>query len=162
MIQSGSSSTVNKPISIILRAGVVAGILDALAAMIMVLVRGGKDPLVVWKYVASGALGQEALTGGSAMIVLGLAFHFFIALSFAALFYVIYPQLRRFIDSQAAMGLLYGIPIWVIMNLIVIPASKIKTAPFELSKVAIGMGILMVCVGLPIALIVSKNYADRR
>lgn len=161
MHNSSPSYTGTKPIRIILRAGIVAGILDALAAMMMVLVRGGNDPLVVWKYVASGAFGPDALTDGPSMIFWGLAFHFFIAFSFASLFYAIYPLLRRFIDSPTAMGLLYGIPVWVIMNLIVIPASRIKMAPFELSKVAMGMGILMVCVGLPIALIVSKNYSGK-
>ncbi|MBN8821983.1 MULTISPECIES: hypothetical protein [unclassified Spirosoma] len=161
MDSSSPSYTTNKPIRTILRAGVVAGVLDALAAMIMTLVRGGNDPLIVWKYVASGAFGPNALTDGPSMIFWGLAFHFLIAFSFASLFYAIYPSLRRFIDSTTAMGLLYGIPVWVIMNLIVIPASRIKMAPFELSRVTIGMGILMICVGLPIALIVSKNYSGK-
>ena len=162
MNQSGASSINTKAVRTIIRAGLVAGVLDALAAMAMVLIRGGKDPLIVWKFVASGVFGKEALAGGTPMIVWGLAFHFFIALSFAALFYMIYPQLRRFIDNPVAMGLLYGILVWVIMNLIVVPLSRVTVQPFELSRVAIGMSILMVCIGLPIALIVSKNQPRQR
>ncbi|GAB3959326.1 hypothetical protein GCM10028805_55230 [Spirosoma harenae] len=161
MNQSGLPSTV-KPIRTILLAGLATGMLDALAAMLMTIIRGGKDPLIVWKYVASGAFGKEALAGGTDMVIWGLAFHFLIALTFAALFFLIYPLLRRFIDNTVIMGLLYGIPVWVIMNLAVIPLSKIGATPsFDLSKVAIGMGILMVCIGLPNALIVGKQFGDR-
>lgn len=157
MNQSGASPANTKAVRTIIRAGLIAGVLDALAAMTMVLIRGGKDPLLVWKFVASGVFGKEALARGTVMIIWGLAFHFFIALSFAALFYLIYPQLRRFIGSPVAMGLLYGILVWVIMNLLVLPVSRVTTQPFEFSRVVIGASILMVCIGLPIALIVSKS-----
>lgn len=162
MNQSGSSSAVNKSVRTIIYAGLVAGILDALAAMTMLIIRGGKDPAAVWRYVASGVFGKEALVGGTDMVVWGLAFHFFIALSFAAFFFLIYPQLHRYISSPAVVGLLYGILIWVIMNRVVLPLSQTPPQPFDPAKAVIGMLIIMIMVGLPISLIVSRHYSGRR
>lgn len=163
MNQSGSSSAVTKSVRTILWAGLVAGILDALAAMTMTIIRGGKDPLAVWRYVASGVFGPESLAGGTPMVAWGLVFHFFIALTFAALYYLIYPQLHRFISSPVAIGLLYGILIWLVMNRIVLPLSNIPapTQPFDPARVAISMAIIMIMVGLPISLIVHRHYAGR-
>lgn len=161
-MQTNPSFSSNKSVRTILRAGLVAGILDAIAAMTLLIIRGGKDPAAVWRYVASGIFGKEALAGGTAMVIWGLAFHFFIALSFAAFFFLIYPQLRRFINSPAVVGLLYGILVWVIMNRVVLPLSQIPAQPFDLTKAVISMLIIMVMVGLPISLIVSRHYLSQR
>lgn len=149
------------PARTIVKAGLVAGILDAIAAMGMTIIRGGKDPSVVWRYVASGVFGPEALTGGVPMVLWGLAFHFLIALLFAAFYFLIYPQLQRFITSPVAIGLLYGILIWLVMNRVVLPLSKVPSAPFDLSKAAIGMALIMIMVGLPISIIVNRHYLSR-
>ncbi|QDK78519.1 DUF1440 domain-containing protein [Spirosoma sp. KCTC 42546] len=161
MNQPASSSAVNKSVRTIIYAGLVAGLLDAVAAMTMLIIRGGKDPAAVWRYVASGVFGKEALTGGTDMVAWGLAFHFFIALSFAAFFFLIYPQLHRYISRPVAIGLLYGILIWLVMNRIVLPLSKAPAQPFDPARAAIGMVIIMVMVGLPISLIVSRHYSGR-
>ena len=158
MSQSDSSTS---SIRTIVRAGLVAGALDALGAMTTFMLRGGKNPAIVWKYVASGVFGKEALAGGTTTVVWGLVFHFCIALTFAAFFFLIYPTLRRFISSSIVLGLLYGVLVWVVMNLIVLPISNVAPQPFELTKVLIGMSVLIVCIGLPIAIIVSKHYLGR-
>ncbi|GAB3694955.1 hypothetical protein GCM10027592_16480 [Spirosoma flavus] len=129
--------------------------------MAMTMIRGGKNPLVVWPYVASGAFGPEALTGGTPMIVWGLLFHFLIALTFAGFFVLIFPAIRQYINQPAIVGLLYGVFVWLIMNRVVIPLSKLPASPFDLSRALIGMAIIMVCVGLPIALIVNRYYVAR-
>ena len=160
MNQTGSSIN-NKAIRIILRAGLVAGMLDALAATIMFMIRGGKDPAVVWKFVASGIFGKDAFTGGSGMVVWGLVFHFCIALLWALVFFLIYPAVRRFISNTVLIGLLYGILVWLVMNLIMLPLSHVPAQPANPSGVLIGMGVLMMCIGLPIALIVHRHYSGR-
>ena len=145
----------------IVQAGLVAGILDAMGAMITFIIRTGKSPAVVWKYVASGVFGQEALASGSGMVGWGLFFHFCIALIWACVFFLIYPTIRRFISNPVIVGLLYGIVVWLLMNLIVLPLSNVTAQPFDLSRAVIGMGVLMVCIGLPISLIVHKYYPGR-
>lgn len=161
MQTNSSSVTNNKAVRTILRAGLVAGTLDALAAMTTFMFRGGKDPAVVWKFVASGIFGKDAFAGGSGMVVWGLVFHFCIALIWALVFFLIYPAVRRSISNPVLIGLLYGILVWVIMNLIVLPLSHVPAQPINPSGVLIGMGVLMVCIGLPIALLVHKHYAGR-
>ncbi|MVM31345.1 DUF1440 domain-containing protein [Spirosoma sp. HMF4905] len=158
------SPSINQSVRTIIKAGLVAGLLDAIAAMTMTIIRGGKDPSAVWRYVASGVFGQEALTGGVPMVLWGLAFHFFIALAFAAFYYLIYPKLHRFIGSPVTIGLLYGILIWLVMNRIVLPLSNIPPPPqpFDPVRAAISMAIIMVMVGLPISLIVNRHYSSRR
>ena len=161
MSPSSSPSAVTKSVRTIIWAGLVAGTLDAFAAMTTTVLRGGKDPLAVWKYVASGVFGKAALVGGPSMIAWGLVFHFFTALTFAAFFFLIYPQIHRFIHSPAIIGLLYGILVWGVMNRIVLPLSNVSIQPFDPTRAAIGMVIIMVCVGLPISLIVNRHYSDR-
>ncbi|WP_420150895.1 hypothetical protein [Spirosoma sp.] len=68
----------------------------------------GKNPAVVWNYVASGAFGKDALTGGTDMIVWGLAFHFIVALLWSAFFFAIYPALRRFVANPIGLGFCMG------------------------------------------------------
>lgn len=161
MSQSQTSSAISKSVRTIIWAGLVAGTLDAIGATVVFMLRGGKDPSGIWKYVASGVFGKEAFTNGSGMALWGLFFHFSIAVTFAVFFFLMYPIIRRFFRNPVLVGLLYGILVWFVMNLIVLPLSNVTTQPFELSRVLIGMGILMVCIGLPISLIVSRQYSER-
>ncbi|GAB3998070.1 hypothetical protein GCM10028807_44790 [Spirosoma daeguense] len=157
-----ASSNRSKSLATVIRAGLIAGILDAIAAMVMLMVRGGKDPSAVWLYVASGVFGQDAFTSGASMVIWGLAFHFIIALAFAGFFFLIFPLIHQYISQPAVIGLLYGILIWLIMNRIVLPLSNVSPASqVDPIRVGIGMVIIMVCVGLPIALIVNRHYVAR-
>ncbi len=141
-------------------AGLVAGTLDVIAAIVIFLSTGGKDPVLIFKFIASGIFGQAAFAEGSAMTVWGICFHFSIALIFAAFFFLIYPQIRRFIRNPVAIGLLYGLLIWLVMTRIILPLSNTPVQPFDPVKAIIGMVVLMVLVGLPIALIVHKHYLE--
>jgi hypothetical protein len=161
MSRPETSSAVNKSVRTILWAGLVAGTLDALGATIVFMLRGGKDPAGIWKFVASGIFGKEAFAGGSGMVVWGLVFHFCIAITWAIIFFQLYPTLRRLISNPVVLGLLYGIVVWLVMNLGVLPLSNVTTQPFRLSGVLIGMGVLVVCIGLPISLITHKYYSGR-
>lgn len=148
----------NRAVRAVVGAGLVAGVLDALAAMTMFMIRGGKDPSDVWKYVASGIFGNVALIGGWEIVVWGLTFHFFIALSFALFFFLIYPRLHRFTNQPVVIGLLYGLFVWIIMNRVVLPLSNVRSVPFDPVRALTGAAIIMVMVGLPISLIINRYY----
>ncbi|MEO6219460.1 MAG: hypothetical protein ABIO81_03460 [Ginsengibacter sp.] len=60
--------------------GLLAGTLDAIAAMINYTINGGKLPSRIFQYIASGAVGTQAFKGGKGMIILGTIFHYIIAL----------------------------------------------------------------------------------
>src|ERR1700741_1244276 len=61
--------------------GLLAGILDLTQALILF---GPKVPLLI----AGGLLGPQAFHGGTAVYLLGIVLHFFIAFSAAAIYYM--------------------------------------------------------------------------
>lgn len=144
-------------LSAILWAGLLAGTLDIVAACGLFSIRTGQDPTIVLRYVASGALGASAMTGGSTAAFLGLLFHYFIAFSWTILFFLITPKLPK--GNWIAYGLLYGIVVWLLMNLIVVPyLSTIIQKPFPLSTIAREMIVLMLAIGLPISYLAHRYY----
>jgi len=161
MDQSVISPSRSKSILTVIKAWLIAGTLDATAATIMFLSSGGKDPVRLFQYIASGVFGQDAFVGGTVMAIWGVVFHYLIALTFTLIFFLIYPQIRPYISRPAIVGLLYGVLVWVIMNRVILPLSNVTQRPFDPLKAIIGMLILMVMIGLPIALIVHKHYSGR-
>jgi len=166
----------------IIIATMVAGILDALAAMInyKINVPDG-NPLKVWRYVASGALGNDALSKDLiTMAIPGLLFHFIIAFLFTLFFFFIYSKFRLLQKSLIVNGLLYGIFVWLVMNLIIVPFSRIPVKgklwalvntdgklhavlqlPSNYKQMIIGILFIMFCVGLPIGLIIGSYYSKK-
>jgi len=138
--------------------GLVAGTLDLTAACVYSWLRAGVRPVRVFHSIASGILGSDAFTGGAKTAVLGVALHFLIATTAAAVFYFVSRKWFFLIERPFVAGLLYGIPVYVFMNFIVLPLSQVTMRPQLLSSRLINLVILMVCIGLPIALIV-RRYA---
>lgn len=143
----------------ILLAGLVAGVLDGLAAVISTYIASGKGPEVVWKFVASGVFGSKtAFAGGTEMVMAGLIFHMIIAMIWAVIFYFIYPVIKKAGLNKIIVGILYGIFVWIGMNLIVVPLSNTPSIPQTVTGMLKGAAILMVCIGLPISLIIGSYF----
>ena len=107
----------------------VAGTFDITWASTYTYLRRGISPVRVWQSVASGALGPAAFQGGMSTAMIGLAFHYLIALIFTVAFYAaaaVWPALTR---RPVLAGALYGIGIYVVMNFIVLPLSRIGPRP---------------------------------
>lgn len=135
----------------ILAGGLVAGILDAIDAVIAFKAVLGFDPVPIYQFVASGLLGPSAFAGGAATALLGLAVHFLIAFVAAAIFVlasVAIPALRR---RPFLSGAVFGIGVYGVMNYIVIPLSRIPASPFSLPLFLNGLVGHALLVGLPIA-----------
>jgi hypothetical protein len=135
------------PLRTILSAGLLAGVLDGIAAAAQAYLMRGMNPIIVFHYVASGALGPSAFDGGWLTAGLGIVFHLAIALSWAALFFFAYPWFSFLAKSRVLNGVGYGLFIWLTMNLLVVPMSRIPARPFVLQNIVIGMLILIVMVG---------------
>jgi hypothetical protein len=140
----------------ILLGGLIAGTLDITAACISAWLQAEVTPIRVLQYVASGALGPAAFTGGTWTALLGLAFHYLIATTATAVFYLASRRLRFLIEWPIPMGLLYGLFVYLFMNFVVVPLSAVRRGTPPLSARAIQALIIMFCVGLPIALIVRR------
>ena len=138
-------------------ATIISGVLDALAAIVAYKLFYNYSPVQIYQFVASGVLGPDAYTGGLATALLGLAFHFLIAFFASYVFFLLFPKLQLSKHNKIITGLLYGFTIWAVMNLVIIPMSKIPAAHFDvLAIIAIIWHMLL--VGLPISVIVSNYY----
>lgn len=134
--------------------GLVAGILDISSAIIAYRSRGA-TPMRVFQSVASGAFGREAAyAGGMKTALAGFGFHFLIAFTAAAVFYLASRKLRFLVDNALLWGLVYGLCVWAFMNYVVLPLSAIghSTPPMTWQALVTGVGGHPFLVGLPIAL----------
>lgn len=137
-------------VSAIVRTGLIAGALDATAATTQYLLNGGTSPLLIWNYVASGAFGPDARTGGAPYAAAGLLMHFCIAMAWTTLFYLVAVRVKALRTNPILVGIGYGAFVWVLMNRVIVPLSRIgPPKSFNPKNAIIGAIILMVCIGMP-------------
>jgi len=139
-------------------SGLIAGTLDILAAVIIYSVILEKTTAVkILQSIASGIFKKEAYTGGSQMAWYGLGLHYLIAFIFAWFYFMIYPYFPFLKKNLILSGVLYGIFVWIIMNLIVLPIAfpLLPEKHFDFPLI-LSVLILIVCIGLPIAAITQK------
>jgi len=130
----------------ILVGGLVAGAFDLIAAFVTF---GWGVP----RAIASGLLGARAFEGGTAVWILGVFLQFFIAVSAAAIYCLSSRKLRFLRDHFLVCGLFYGVAIYLVMNLIVLPLSAVpfKVGPFTVAAMRQGLLVHMLIIGLPIS-----------
>ena len=138
----------------ILVTGLVVGTLDILSAFIIVLSRGSTIPRLL-QFIASGLLGPQAFQGGAATAVLGLALHFFIAFALVVVFYAARSRFGILRDYAVSSGIIYGLIVYGVMNLIVLPLSAAKPR-HSVSGDLIQVGIHMFVIGLPTSLLLRR------
>ena len=140
-----------------LTAGLIVGALDITGAFISANIQSDKSPEWVLQSVASGAFGKEAFSGGMTMALYGLLFHFIIAISFTFLFFFIVMIAPSLVKIPLLTGLLYGIFVWAAMRYLILPYfSRITPRPFDLKAQSIQAGILIVCIGIPLAFLARR------
>jgi hypothetical protein len=145
----------------ILVGGSLAGIMDFTAATVFYGVWRGISPIQVWQSVASGLLGMSAYDGGLATAVLGVFFHFLIALTAAITFYAASRKISLLVQHPIISGVLYGVAVFFFMQIVVLPLSAFPhPIAFPLIGVIRGSIIHIVCVGLPIALSTYNFSSD--
>jgi len=148
------------PFSAILIGGTIAGALDITYAIGFSAMHG-VPPMRILQSVASGLLGKPAFEGGVPIAILGFALHFFIAFSWAAIFYLasrVIPALTR---HAVIAGVFYGCLIYAVMNLVVLPLSAYpRKVTFPLLVLVTGLLVHMFCIGLPISLAVRRTKSE--
>lgn len=147
-------------LSTIFWGGLIAGILDANAAVVVYWFFKDLNPFQVLQYVASGVFGPSTADGSLIYVVVGLIFHFVIAYTFAIFFFFIYPKIEYIKKNIIVAGLVYGLSIWFFMNAIILPNSNIPKSPMDFVSVIEALWH-MVLVGLPIAIITDKYYQKK-
>lgn len=139
-------------------AWLVAGTLDIIAAVIHYVAATGRNPEGVFLYIASGIFGRAAYSGGTLMSILGGVIHYCIAFAWTAVFFKVYPVLPILRRSRIVTGAGYGVFVWLVMNLVVLPLSRVSQPPFDPLRALTGILILILCVGLPVSLVIGKHY----
>ena len=143
----------------ILKAGLIAGTLDIIAASVQAYLVAGITPGKLLQFVASGAFGKTAFDGGVQMMAWGLIFHYIIAISCAACFFLFYraftplKKLHWFVNA-----IFIGVIAWAITNLLVIPISQIGPRHFTFVNTTVAILILIVCIGIPISITAKKYF----
>lgn len=142
----------------ILKAALIVGTLDITAACTQVSLRTGQLSIKpVLLFVASGLLGKDAFNNGDGMMLVGLLVHYCVATAFTIFFFLTLAKTDFAKRQRLLTGILYGAFVWLVMNLLVLPltpASPLKRTP---SSIAIGAGILMLCIGIPLAFLANRR-----
>jgi len=141
-------------------AGLLAGCLDITAAAVEYAMKG-KSPVHLFQVIAGGLLGMSSFQGGLASAALGAFFHFLIATTAAAVFYVASRKLKFLVKHAIPSGLFYGVAVYIFMYYVILPLSAYhtKVALPPMAKLIRDVAIHMFMVGLPISLMVRK-YSD--
>ena len=166
MLQTASvpvRTSFSSAIKTILLSGFVAGTLDILGAFTVYgYIIANVPAFRVLQAVAAGVYGNTAFTGGSAMAAYGLLFHYCIALFFSVVYFFAFSKLASLRKYPVAGGVVYGVVVWCIMNLVVLPASNAAAQPFQWSSFMWSVGLIVFFVGLPIALVTHYRYARKK
>ena len=146
-------------VSAILIGGAIAGACDITYAITFWAFRGVSATRVL-QSVASGLLGAPAFNRGLTTAGLGLVLHFFIAFSAATIFYLAAKVLPILTRRAVLFGILYGLAIFAVMNLVVLPLSAFpRKVTFPLLATTTGLAVHMFLIGLPIALAVRRSLS---
>lgn len=145
----------------IIQAGLLAGTLDILAAFTHFYIKTGKNPLLILRFIASAVFGKAAFEEGNSMLAIGLLLHYIIAFCWTILFFLLYPQIIALVKNKFVAAFFYGIIIWLAMNLLILPMTKLPKPTLSLVPSITGALILIVAIGVPVALLAKKYYAKR-
>lgn len=141
----------------ILYGGLTVGLLDACDATLF-FGSLGASPQRIARHVASGLLGPSALDGGAATIALGIVCHFAVALSIAAVFYLLARRIPALVAHPVIGGVAFGVAAYFVMGHVVMPLSRVPgSAAFSwpvFVNGVVGHGLL---VGLPVALWAARS-----
>jgi hypothetical protein len=132
----------------------VVGTLDALDAIIYVAVRGG-TPVRMFQGIASGLLGRDSFRGGAATAALGALIHYTIAFGIVLTYHVASRRIGVLTRRPFLCGAIYGVGVYALMNLVVIPLSAIGPQRFTLAPFVNGILIHIFGIGIPSALFAS-------
>ncbi len=139
------------------------GVLDITSAVI-ISITSGSTPVRMLQGIAGAVLGPRTFELGPVTAVLGLSMHFLVALTATAVFYRLSRRIPAMVEHPVVSGILFGVFWLLVMYRGVIPLLA-ALRPLYLANVTkrplpalwpLPILVHMTCVGLPIALAVSR------
>lgn len=142
----------------ILWIGLVAGTLDITDNLIFNQLRH-ITPKMVFQYIASGLIGKKSFQSGPASVALGVVLHYVIALTWTGIFCAASRTLAILNRRPVVSGLIYGGGVYLFMNLIVLPLSRVPHLRNTMTAANRINGVLavMLFIGLTVSLLVHRS-----
>jgi uncharacterized membrane protein YagU involved in acid resistance len=132
----------------ILAGGLLAGTLDVFVACAI----NRLPPTTILAAIASGLLGKAAFAGGAGVLILGFVLQEAMSLVIAKIYVLAAIQLPLLLRRPGAMGALYGVGVFAVMNFIVVPLSRAPAPHHPPSPRAIALNLAaMILFGLIVA-----------
>jgi len=93
----------------------------------------------MFQSIAVGVLGQASFAGGAATAALGAMLHLLMATLFVLIYSRFARRLPALLDRPLAYGIPYGVLLYLVMNFVVMPLSRVGRAPSleHLDRVAV-------------------------
>jgi hypothetical protein len=157
-----ASTALNSRISLLrlsVSGGLIIGMLHLIVQVGIVFGLLLKSPYISsLQFVASGAMGTTAYTGGLATALLGLVLELLMTMIIAGIFVVGVDRIPFLRQHVIPGSLLYGFGVFIVMNFIVLPLSAappLPAPPMWLFIEIILEHILL--IGLPLGILVQRN-----
>lgn len=83
----------------------------------------------MFQSIAVGVLGKASFDGGTAAAALGAALHLVMATMFVAAYALVARRKPALLGKPLVYGIPYGVLMYVVMNFIVMPLSRVGRAP---------------------------------
>lgn len=112
-----------------LYGGLLIAVGDALFAIAVWFEWNTKGLTQVFQSIAVGVLGKASYEGGTATALLGAGLHVAMAIAFVAICVGLSFRFRLLIEKPVAAGLIYGVGLYVVMNFVVMPLSRVDASP---------------------------------
>jgi hypothetical protein len=121
-------------------AGAVGGI-DFLYATVFVVLKG-RSWYRPWQGVASAVLGPDSFAGGYRSALIGVVLHFTVAACIVGVYLMASRWFSLLRQRPLLCGLAYGVIAFFVMNLVVVPMTRIGRQPLVWSAFNVG-GLLV-------------------
>jgi hypothetical protein len=153
-----------RPTRRVLFAGAVVALFDITYAYIFFgLILGLVGVESLFQSIAAGLLGRAAYQGGLPTALLGACLHVLIAYSWTVAYYLAVRNIdglhraARTTGGRIALGLAYGVVVYLLMDLVVLKLSRAHSTPPDNWRFYVNLVQHMVMIGLPIGLIVGDG-----
>jgi len=144
------SQGLRRIVLIAVAAGMLAGATNLVAAAAIF----GGTMTNGFQMIASGLLGEQAFSQGLTAATLGALLHFAISIAAAALYLWAALRHRALTRHWLVGGVLFGVLVYLVMNLVVVPLSNAANPDLSLGMIAKELVAHTVMFGVPIAGIV--------
>lgn len=158
MMTTSSIRTGPHPLGFVFAGGLVAGTLDIAYACLFWGLKSSVPVQRILQSVAAGLLGKASFEGGGGTAALGLALHYFIALSMSVVYYLVARHWPLLWQRPLLCGAAYGLLLYAVMNYIVVPLSAAGPGSKDPLWITLSIAVHALLIGIPIAYFTMRAH----